>query len=184
MSKEPHDILSGNLTFLRKLEFDDLDRTWQWLHRPDVYRKIGVHIPFSKSEQHRWFEHLEDSRDKLVFAICLKESGEHIGNVSLDMIDWRHRNARFSIFLGDESTRRKGNGSDAIRTLVRYAFAFLNLHKVWCKTDTDDVQVLRFYEKSGFRQEGVLVQHEYRDGKYIDKTLFSIHNSATGVTIS
>lgn len=170
------DILAGNVIFLRKLEIDDLDRTWHWLHCPDVYRKIGVQVPFSKTEQQQWFRQMETANDKLVFAVCLRETAEHIGNVSLDTIDWRHRNARLSAFLGDAETRGKGYGSDAIRTLVAYAFQFLNLHKVWCKTDADDHRLLRLYEKIGFRSEGLLLEHEYRGGTYIDKRVFAIVN--------
>jgi RimJ/RimL family protein N-acetyltransferase len=171
-----NDILTGNVVFLRKLEFDDLDRTWQWLHHPDVYRKIGVQVPFSKTEQQQWFRQMEMAKDKLVFAVCLRETTEHIGNVSLDTIDWRHRNARLSVFLGGNETRGKGYGSDAIRTLVAYAFEFLNLHKVWCKTDADDQRLLRLYERIGFRSEGLLLEHEYRGGMYIDKRVFAIAN--------
>jgi RimJ/RimL family protein N-acetyltransferase len=173
------DVLSGQLAYLRKLEAEDLDRTWRWLHRPDVYRKIGVQVPISKSDQQQWFSRLTNSKNKLVFAICVRETDDHIGNVSIDMIDWRHRNARFSIFLGDESSRGAGYGSDAIRTLINYAFEFLNLHKIWCKTDDSDPAVLRFYEKLGFRREGTLIQHEFHEGEYVNKVMLAIVRGIT-----
>jgi len=168
-------VLGKNL-YLRKLGAGDLDRTWEWLHRPDIYSKIGVQVPFTKEQQQRWFEALQDDSSKMVFAICRNSDDAHIGNVSLDMIDRRYRNARLSIFLADESVRGKGFGSEALMLLERYAFDDLGLHKMWCKTDAGHPDVLRFYEKLGFSQEGVLREHEFKDAHYVDKILFAKFN--------
>jgi ribosomal-protein-alanine N-acetyltransferase len=170
----PGDILTGKAIFLRSLQRDDLERTWRWMHQPDIYWAIGVDVPFSPTRQEKWFEAADQAADKLVFAICLKEAGEHIGNVSLDMIDRRHRNARLSIFLSSDSQRGKGYGSDAATIAVRYAFDFLNLHKVWCKTHANDARLARFYQQLGFEQEGVLREQEYHLGQYRDKILWGL----------
>lgn len=166
-------MLIGKNVFLRKLEKGDLERTWVWLHMQDVYDKIGVSVPFSHSQQEAWFEKTDKATDKFVFAVCRCNDSLHLGNVSIDSIDSKHRNARLSIFLADSESRGKGYGSEALNLLIEYAFDFLNLHKVWVKMDTDDPRVVRFYEKCGFIQEGVLKQHEFKNGKYIDKILFA-----------
>lgn len=168
------EILTGERVRLRRLEEADLDRTHEWLHRPDVNDKIGVAIPFSKEQQLAWFRTLERAEDKVVFAVCRREDGRHIGNVSLDTIDRRHHNARLSIFLADPGERGRGLGSDALRALSRFAFEGLGLHKVWCKTDAGDARVLRFYERLGFVREGTLREHELKHGKFIDKVIFGL----------
>ena len=165
-------IAEDNNLYLRKLEESDLDRTWEWLHRPDIYLKIGVQVPFSKEQQKQWFEKLQKEPAKFVFAVCLQENNTHIGNVSLDMIDMRHKNARLSIFIADQNTRGKGLGSDALILLESFAFKQLNLHKIWCKTDAGDPKVLDFYKKLGYQQEGLLKEHELKEGAFIDKVLF------------
>lgn len=167
-------ILTGERVRLRRLEESDLDRTHEWLHRPDVNDKIGVAIPFSKEQQLAWFRTLAGASDKVVFAVCRRGDGSHIGNVSLDTIDRRHRNARLSIFLAEPGERGQGLGSDALRTLCRYAFEGLGLHKVWCKTDADDARVLRFYERLGFVREGTLREHEFKQGRFVDKAIFGL----------
>ena len=170
-------MLSDDTVCLRKLEVEDLDRTWVWLQKPDVYWKIGVDMPVSKASQPRWFEEQDKSSNKIVFAICLSGDGRHVGNVSLDMLDGRHRNARLAIFIGDEEQRGKSIGSRGVRLAARYAFEFLNLHKVWCKTTAGDEAVLRFYNKIGFRVEGALVQHEFIEGNYVDKVVLGLLRS-------
>ncbi|MBE0435678.1 MAG: GNAT family N-acetyltransferase [Methylomicrobium sp.] len=166
-------IVEGKSLYLRKLESMDLDRTWEWLHRPDINSKIGVRIPFTKEQQKQWFAQLQNDKSKIVFAICHNCDDGHIGNVSLDMIDFRHRNARFSIFIADYSQRSKGFGTESLTLLEHYAFAKLNLHKIWCKTDANDPKILDFYKKLGFQQEGLFKEHEVKEGRFIDKVIFA-----------
>lgn len=166
-------VVEGRELYLRTLESRDLDRTWEWLHRPDIYSKIGVKVPFTKEQQEQWFAKLQNDPAKIVFAICWKKNDKHIGNVSLDMIDRRHRNARLSIFIAEKTIRGKGFGSEALELLQKYAYSVLKLHKLWCKTDSGFPEVLRFYEKQGFRQEGLLREHEIKDGLFVDKILLS-----------
>ena len=159
--------------FLRRLRKSDLDRTWEWMHRRDINDKIGVQIPFTKEQQQQWYKRLQKDKSKIVFAICGVIDSKHIGNVSLDMIDSRHNNARFSIFIADKDVRGMGLGSEALSLLELYAHKELNLHKIWCKTDTNDSKVLRFYESLGFQQEAILKEHELKNGKYIDKIIMA-----------
>ncbi len=164
--------VTGRVLYLRELCRDDLDRTWEWLHRPDINRRIGVMVPFSKSRQVEWFNGLSGNASKMVFAVCLIQDGSHIGNVSLDMIDERHRNARFSIFIADRSNRGRGYGSEALSLLEEYAFSVLGLHRIWCKTDAEEPELLRFYLDRGYTREGLLREHELKDGVFVDKVLF------------
>lgn len=165
------ELARGPRLYLRKLNETDLDRTWEWLHRPDINSKIGVRIPFTKDEQKAWFAKLAQDDNKIVFAVCQISDGSHIGNLSLDMIDRRHRNARFSIFIAEEGERGKGLGSEAMGLLEEYSSSVLGLHKIWCKTDAGDPRVIRFYEKLGYRQEGLLREHELKNGRFVDKVL-------------
>ncbi|OGU00549.1 MAG: hypothetical protein A2X80_01715 [Geobacteraceae bacterium GWB2_52_12] len=167
-------MLSDDLIYLRKLEATDLERAWVWINDPGVYLKIGSQVPVSKSAQLKWFERTDQSADKIILAICIKESDAHVGNVSLDSIENRHRTARLSIFVGDTEQRGKSIGSRAIRLLADYAFNFLNLNRVWCKATSGDHQIIHFYESLGFKIEGVMRQHEYIDGNYVDKMIFGL----------
>jgi RimJ/RimL family protein N-acetyltransferase len=171
-------MLSDDLIYLRKLEITDLDRTWVWVNDPEIAEKIGTPIPVSKSEQLRWFERTDQAKDKIVFALCLHDGDVHIGNLSLDNIEPRHRTARLSIFIADRSYRGQSIGSRAIRLLVDYAFKYLNLNKVWCKTTASDDRVVRFYEALGFSVEGCLRAHEYLHGRPVDKILLGLISSA------
>jgi len=167
-------MLADDLVYLRKLEESDLERTWKWVNDPDIFFAIGVHAPITKTAQKRWFDELDRSNSKIVFAICLHEGNKHVGNVSLDLIDYRHRNARLSIFVADPALRGQGIGSRAMRLLIEYAFDFLNLHHLYCKTTAGKATVLDFYQKLGFKIEGRLREHEYIQGRYVDKIMLGL----------
>jgi diamine N-acetyltransferase len=167
-------MLEDGLIYLRKLEETDLDRTWEWVNDPDFFLMMGVDAPVTKTAQKRWFDKLDRINCKIVFAICLREGDKHVGNVSLDLIDYRHRNARLSIVLADPALRGRGIGSQAIELLLEYAFSFLNLHRLYCKAAAGDARILSFYSKLGFKLEGQLREHEYISGRYVDKIILGL----------
>ncbi|MFN2157525.1 MAG: GNAT family N-acetyltransferase, partial [Anaerolineae bacterium] len=68
----------------------------------------------------------------------------------------------------------KGYGSDAIRTLLRFAFDEMNLHRVQLTVYEDNARAIRAYEKCGFRHEGRLRDAVYRKGRYYDMLLMSV----------
>jgi RimJ/RimL family protein N-acetyltransferase len=167
-------MLSDEIIYLRRLEAADLERTWAWINDPDIYLKIGSQIPVSKTAQQKWFEEIDRSKEKIILAICLKEGSVHVGNVSLDRIETRHRTARLSIFLGDPAQRGRSIGTRSIKILADYAFNFLNLNKIWCKATAGDDKIEQFYEGLGFKIEGIFRQHEFIEGRYVDKLIFGL----------
>lgn len=167
-------MLKGKNCFLRVLEEEDLDRTHQWLNTIEIMEAISINIPTSKMKQRKWFERLISDNTKIVFAICLNDSGEHIGNTSLGEIDYINRNARFSIFINSVNARGKGIGTEATKLTLHYGFNYLNLHKIYLKTTSDNFSAMKMYEKIGFKQEGLLKEHEFKHGKYVDKILYGI----------
>lgn len=167
-------MLRGKNCYLRILEEEDLERTHQWLNKIEIMEAISINIPTSKLKQKKWFERLISDNSKIVFAICLNENDEHIGNTSLGEIDFINRNARFSIFINSESARGKGIGTEATNLTLLYGFNYLNLHKIYLKTTSDNIGATKMYEKIGFQQEGILKEHEFKNGKYVDKLLYGI----------
>jgi RimJ/RimL family protein N-acetyltransferase len=167
-------MLTGNKMYLRILEETDLEKTLGWINDPDLMVLMGVRGPKTLMMQKRWFEELNKNSDKIIFAICIKESDEHIGNVSLYSIDLIHRNAGLSIFIFDKKFHHKGYGTEALILLLEYAFNYLNLHRVYCKTSSEYKEAMNIYRKLGFCEEGKLRQHEFHKGEYIDKIIMGL----------
>lgn len=182
-------MLCDGVIYLRSLEEEDLDKTHEWFNTSDLFLTMGVMAPFSKSVQKNWYHDLSKRKDKFVFAVCLLSNKQHIGNVSLDLVDFLNRNARFSIFLAEEDVRGKGYGTRATNILLEYAFNYLNLNKIYAKMDAKRKDVQRYYEKIGFVPEGIMRRHEFRNGEYIDKMIMAIfretwHRKGSSLTTS
>lgn len=165
-------MLTGENTYLRRLEKIDLERSLKWINDPSIMVIMGVWGPRTAYHQERWYEEIAVSKTNLVFALCLKESDEHIGNLSLFDIDYINRNAGLTIFIADEGHRGGGVGTEAVRLLVEYAFDYLNLHRVYCRTNNEIAAKL--YERIGFVKEGVSRQSSYEFGQYMDKVLYGL----------
>ena len=63
---------------------------------------------------------------------------------------------------------------EAIGLMLEYAFMQLNLNRVFLQVHADNARAIHVYEKCGFRREGCLRAHFYRDGLYIDAVQMGI----------
>jgi RimJ/RimL family protein N-acetyltransferase len=163
----------GEHVYLRVLEREDIPRTRDWINDPEIAAAIGLLPAISLDDQVKWFEQRR-RHESYVFAICLKQSGEHIGNVGLGLIDMVSRNASFSIFIYDKKYRHAGFGTEATVLCLDFAFNHLNLHRVYLRTSATMTQAMEMYKRVGFVQEGVLREHFFTGGVYEDKILFGI----------
>jgi len=168
-------LLRGENVYLRRLAQDDLSNTLQWINDEDIMIIMGVRGPRNQKIQEEWFDNMNQQDDNIVFAICLNDGNRHVGNISLFDINYIDSNAGLTIFIGEEEHRRKGYGSESLKLSLRYAFDYLNLHKVHCKTNKDNPAV-KMYEKIGFKQEGILREQSYEFGTYLDKIKLGILN--------
>jgi len=101
-------------------------------------------------------------------GIFLKKPIKHIGNITLHQIDWKNRCAEIGIFVGDKQSRGKGCAVQAINLIADHAFNKLNLHKLYTGMTKVNEASKRAFEKVGFKIEGVLREHFYLNGEYLD----------------
>ncbi len=168
-------MLKGKKVNLRAVEKESIEQFRQWRNRPELRKYFREYRELSSTMQNAWYENRVLSDDKQVnFEIRFKDA--LIGHCGLYYIDWIHRHAEFGIYIGDDSYRSGGFGSDALRTLVKYGFNDLNLNKIWCEVYTNN-DALDVYRHIGFKDEGVLRQHYYNEGQYWDSTMLSMLKS-------
>ncbi len=89
-------------------------------------------------------------------------------------LNTRHRRAELGIVIGEKAYWGQGYGSDAIRTLLRFAFEEMNLHRVYLRVYEDNARGIRAYEKCGFCIEGRLREANYRKGRYHDELIMGV----------
>jgi RimJ/RimL family protein N-acetyltransferase len=74
--------------------------------------------------------------------------------------DPRENEAELGITIGDRDYWSRGYGTDAVRTMVDYAFRELELHRVYLHTLAWNYRAQRCFEHAGFRR----LRHVNRGG--------------------
>lgn len=163
-------MIRGERIFLRGVERDDLDRCHAWMSDPDLRATLAQRYPMSLAREADWVERATRGQDpsEMTFAICMADTGRHIGNCGLEAIDRDNRTATLGILIGEADCRGKGLGEDAVRALCRFAFDEMDLHKIRLDAYAFNARAIRTYERVGFRREGLLRDEAYRAGQRVD----------------
>ena len=88
--------------------------------------------------------------------------------------NWKNRTASLGILIGEKDYQGRGFGPDAVRTMLKFAFDELNLHRVELDVMAFNTRAIRCYEKVGFRHEGIRRESFFRGGKYHDLHVMAV----------
>ena len=162
-------MIVGNRVRFRAIEEGDLPVLAQWMNDPDIsHSVVGWSFPVTLAGQREWFARsLHDAKNQRWMVET--HDGDVIGLTGLWDIDLRNRHALTALKIGAKDVQGKGYGSDAILTLMSYAFFEVGLNRLWGEILPYNVASYKAYvERCGWRVEGVLRQHAYRSGTLHD----------------
>jgi len=152
-------------------EADVTDRYLAW------FRDDGITAFLSAKNLSRQevVDHLNLGRgsgDFEMLAICILESGLHVGNIKVGPIDKINRLADLPIVLGDRNYHGKGIASEAVDLGSQYALEKLNIRKVCGSVFSGNKASLACYQKAGWHIECVLpnqfeINNEIHDEVFI-----------------
>ena len=148
----------------------------KWHNNPRVRQYARYEFPTSLEDVKKWFEGTPERgvRDFIVFVIYHKLDKRPIGDIGLNHINWVNRNANIFAEIGEPEYWGKGIVGEAAKLMMTYGFNELNLHKIHASVYNPNERSLRAAEKLGFKKEGILKEHLYVDGGYVDNHKFSI----------
>jgi len=115
-----------------------------------------------------YFDEIESSDRTLVWAVIVRDGDMHVGNISLQNIDWRTRAAEFAILLGHSKGRGMGYGYEASKLLFNHGFVKLGLNRIYCGTSANNTAMQKLAAKLGMSQEGRRRSAVYEGGNYVD----------------
>jgi RimJ/RimL family protein N-acetyltransferase len=167
-------FLAGEKISLRPLERSDVDALLPWVNDPEVTRTLIIWRPMNREAELEFLDRTAKSEQDVVLGIVVKATGRLIGAAGLNLLDTRVRQCQFGIFIGDAAERGKGYGTEATRLLTDFAFATLNLNRVWLHVTTENAAGIKAYERVGYRREGILRQAHYKEGRYVDLVTMAI----------
>jgi len=164
---------------LREISREDLPAINRWRRDPVVSDGVGAPRRFIGLDVDvAWYEQYLTRRGQEVrCAVCLADSGQLVGMVSLTRIDYVHSNAEYNAVVGERDSQNRGVGTAATRAMVRHGFFDLNLHRIYVSILRSNVGSIRMCEKAGFREEGTIRDGAYKNGRYHDLVLMGVLKS-------
>lgn len=163
-------MLNSSRLLLREVRESDLNASYvSWLNDSEVNSFLETRfVPQSIESIRSYWQNHRDAVNSPWFAIELIESNQHIGNIKLGPIDWVHRRADVSLFIGDKASWGKGYASEAIFLMSKWAFDQLDLYKLSAGIYSTNIGSRRAFEKAGFALEATLKDELYSDGSRVD----------------
>lgn len=164
--------IPGDKVYLSPINKDDAETYTKWLNNASVTDKLG--FTWQQIGVEKETEVLESMiKEGHNFAIIRREGNELIGNTGFMEIDQIHRTAQIGIFIGEESDRGKGYGSEAMRLLLKFGFETLNLNNIMLRVFDFNKNAIACYEKLGFkkigeRRKAYFVRGKYHNAIYMD----------------
>lgn len=168
--------LKSQYVTLRAIEPGDIEVLYNWENDTANWKVSNTQTPFSRFvlEQYITSSHEDIYTAKQLRLMICDHENKAIGNIDLFDFDPNHLRAGVGILIADQTDRRKGYASEALRLLVDYCFTSLNLHQVYCNITTDNEASVLLFQKHGFQITGIKKQW-IRDGvKYKDELLLQL----------
>lgn len=165
----------------RVLENNNIESDYyNWFNNSET-TKYNSHGLFPKSaEEMEAFLNAQDrpNNNSIHYAIIAKKVDNnifvHIGNASLQSINWVNRSGEIAIVIGESDYRGMGLGEKVCSILIKHGFEKLNLHRIWTGTAATNIAMNKVAEKIGMKKEGCFRDGMYLHGKYVDINCFSI----------
>jgi RimJ/RimL family protein N-acetyltransferase len=158
--------IDGERVFLSPISLEDAERYALWLN--DLSTTRFLQLSTAQVTIHGERDALVNLSKAHNYAIVERTSGELLGNCGLMDLDHLHRTAEIGIFIGEESMRGRGYGTEAMRLLADYAFNVLNINNLMLRTYDYNDRGLASYHKLGFREIGRRRQARFYGGGFHD----------------
>ncbi len=161
-----------------------------WFHDPDVTRHNAHGLfPYGKRAMEEYKASLE-SNDIICWAVLIEMKKKdiipktdgftqndivlehdiytHIGNITLQRVNWVYRSAEMAIVMGEKDYWGKGYATEALTALFDHGFNRLNLHRIWSGTANTNTGMQKVFEKLHMFHEGTFIDAMFLNGRWVD----------------
>lgn len=171
-------MLIGENIILRSLKIEDLEKTHEWRNDLTLIKLTqGIRFPKTLEMDRDWFtDALNDKSNRNVyFGVDEIVTGEFVGIIQLNNIDYISGTANWGFIIGDKDKQGKGYSKEFSKLILDYSFNVLNLRKITSYVVDFNINSRRLFDKTiGFKEEGVLKKQFFFDREYHDVIIFSL----------
>jgi len=168
-------IIITDSYILRPFKTSDAE-LWQiWDSDPEI--QAFMPEPFNDvqniEEQYKYIKECGADEEGFYWSIESKD-GTTIGTIALTEFNSHHQVANLGIVIGDKNYWGKGVATEAIRTLVNYAFEHLNICRISAEAEDGNIGMMKAFEKVGFKQDGIFESARVKNNQRISVYHFGI----------
>lgn len=161
--------------YLRELSIDDCDIIAKLANNVNIANNtLSLPYPYTIDDAHTWLKYQAEQFENdqaYNYAIIRREDNLLIGVIGIS--NERANRGELGYWIG-EPYWNQGFASAAANLLIEYAFTDLNYNRIYARYISSNLASGRVMEKVGMKFEGVLREHEIKNEKYVDITLYAI----------
>lgn len=165
---EERKTILGEKVILRPITREDTPLIVKWRNTPSVRENFIFRETFTEEMHNRWLDTKVASGEVIQYIIVEKSENRPVGSVYFRDVDRQKRSAEYGIFIGEESARGRGFGSETAKLFTEFGFDTLALHRISLRLLSGNTAAEKSYKNAGFVREGVFRDMEYLDGQYRD----------------
>ena len=167
--------LQGEKIYLTTMEREHCKKIWEDTEYDFTQPTERFIVGQSSENADKWFDDIQKAQGEqhVRLGIFLTD-GTVIGDIALQDLDWKNRSCTLGYGLTKLEHRGKGYTTDAVKTILQYAFCHLGLVRVSAATQERNIGSQRVLEKCGFALEGRERKAEYLRGKRYDRLMYGL----------
>ena len=119
----------------------------EWMNDQDIIKFLETGGNYTIEELDNFL--LEQERKNILFwAIHIKDSKRHIGNIKIDPINYEDKSGEYGIMMGEKASWGKGFAKEASNRVIKYCFEDLKLCSITLGVIEDNINYEKMYHIS------------------------------------
>jgi RimJ/RimL family protein N-acetyltransferase len=169
-------VIKTDRLFLRAFEQSDAEAVERHAGDKRISSKtVSIPYPYDAEMAKDWInghpERFQEGKG-VDYAVVTQHDLQLVGAIGLS-INQTHKHAELGYWIG-EPYWGKGYATEAAASMLRYGFEERNLNRIFAHYFAHNPASGRVMQKIGMQLEGLLREHIYKDGKFVDLYLYSI----------
>ena len=162
-------VIKSKKFILRPFKKGDEKSLQKNINDKEIYRyTLRIPHPYRLKDAKNWIKQcskLSKKKNKTSLNFAIDIESEVIGGIGLDAID------NYKAEIGYWLSRRLWNQSivtESVRLITNLGFKKLKLKRIYAHVVSKNNSSIRVLKKNGYKLEGTLKKHHFRDGRFMD----------------
>lgn len=171
-----HIKLVGKHITLREINKKDATSIYQYAKDKDICKWTNMPYPYKRKYASEFIKKTKIGLKKKTgyeLGIELNETKEIIGMIGLMNKDKKSKNAELGYWVA-QKYQKQGIATEATKLIIHFAFKQLKLEKIYAKVYHPNLPSQKLLLKKGFKLEGHLRKHKFRNNEWYDELMFGL----------